>query len=289
MAEEEAEKPKEMIKLVSKEGHEFSVEKQAAMVSNTIKSMLTGPGAPLRLLSPPAARRRGAAQGARGARGADGAACGAGMFTENESDTINFPEISKEVLEEVSPAHAPLRQFGVTRSVAHSPGLCARSSSTSTTSCATRTSPCRRSSRSSPPWRWSCSWRPSKTSAFPARSGCSLSHSAVRCAGLTISTPKPACGRGRALLEVARRYKSPRAARSPLCPQALSLVCVPNTQLSPQFPELGSVPMPSLRALRWRQDAGGRTRRVVCARIQISALRTGAGAGCGAGMRAHRN
>ena len=69
MAEEEAEKPKEMIKLVSKEGHEFSVEKQAAMVSNTIKSMLTGPGAPLRLLSPPAARRRGAAQGARGARG----------------------------------------------------------------------------------------------------------------------------------------------------------------------------------------------------------------------------
>ena len=30
-------------------------------------------------------------------------ACGAGMFTENESDTINFPEISKEVLEEVSP------------------------------------------------------------------------------------------------------------------------------------------------------------------------------------------
>ena len=67
MAEEEPEKPKEMIKLVSKEGHEFSVEKQAAMVSNTIKSMLTGPG----------------------------------MFTENESDTINFPEISKEVLEEV--------------------------------------------------------------------------------------------------------------------------------------------------------------------------------------------
>ena len=68
MAEEEAEKPKEMIKLVSKEGHEFSVEKQAAMVSNPIKSMLTGPGAPLRLLSPPAARRRGAAQGARGRR-----------------------------------------------------------------------------------------------------------------------------------------------------------------------------------------------------------------------------
>jgi|EP01049_Picozoa_sp_SAG25_P010133 hypothetical protein len=46
MAEEEAEElpKKEMIKLISKEGHEFSVEKQAAMVSNTIKNMLTGPG-----------------------------------------------------------------------------------------------------------------------------------------------------------------------------------------------------------------------------------------------------
>eukprot|EP01047_Picozoa_sp_COSAG01_P006328 COSAG01_NODE_228_length_21104_cov_210.303832_34_plen_88_part_00 len=46
MAEGEAEElpKKEMIKLISKEGHEFSVEKQAAMVSNTIKNMLTGPG-----------------------------------------------------------------------------------------------------------------------------------------------------------------------------------------------------------------------------------------------------
>ena len=184
------------------------------------------------------AASRGGAGSARGAR-ADGAACGAGMFTENESDTINFPEISKEVLEEVSPAHAPLRRFGVTRSVAHSPRLCARSSSTSTTSCATRTSPCRRSSRSSPPWRWSCSWRRSKTSPrhFP-RVAFSLRRA---CAGLTISTPKPACGRGRALLEIAGRYKSPRAARSPLCPQALSLVCVPNTQLSPK---LGSASSP---------------------------------------------
>ena len=36
---------KEYITLVSAEGHEFQVEKQAAMVSNTIKSMLTGGGA----------------------------------------------------------------------------------------------------------------------------------------------------------------------------------------------------------------------------------------------------
>ena len=71
MAEEEAEKPKEMIKLVSKEGHEFSVEKQAAMVSNTIKSMLTGPGAPLRLLSRCPRRLRGVA-GLRRARAGRG-------------------------------------------------------------------------------------------------------------------------------------------------------------------------------------------------------------------------
>ncbi len=87
MAEEEEEKPKEMIKLVSKEGHEFSVEKQAAMVSNTIKSMLTGPG----------------------------------MFTENESDTINFPEISKEVLEEVRAAYPPFLLPHTPRSTAAFP------------------------------------------------------------------------------------------------------------------------------------------------------------------------
>ena len=47
MAEAEGEAPvaKEYITLVSAEGHEFQVEKQAAMVSNTIKSMLTGEGA----------------------------------------------------------------------------------------------------------------------------------------------------------------------------------------------------------------------------------------------------
>eukprot|EP01052_Picozoa_sp_SAG31_P001791 SAG31_NODE_60_length_29419_cov_39.876398_15_plen_110_part_00 len=41
-----APQPKEYITLVSAEGHEFQVEKQAAMVSNTIKNMLTGEGKP---------------------------------------------------------------------------------------------------------------------------------------------------------------------------------------------------------------------------------------------------
>jgi hypothetical protein len=40
----EVEAPPEMIKLVSAEGYEFGVDKRAAMVSGTIKSMLTGPG-----------------------------------------------------------------------------------------------------------------------------------------------------------------------------------------------------------------------------------------------------
>jgi transcription elongation factor B subunit 1 len=34
----------ETVKLVSAEGHEFIVDKKAAMVSGTIKSMLSGPG-----------------------------------------------------------------------------------------------------------------------------------------------------------------------------------------------------------------------------------------------------
>lgn len=38
------EKEEETVKLVSAEGHEFIIDKNAAMVSGTIKSMLSGPG-----------------------------------------------------------------------------------------------------------------------------------------------------------------------------------------------------------------------------------------------------
>lgn len=34
----------DMVKLISAEGHEFIVDKKAAIVSGTIKSMLSGPG-----------------------------------------------------------------------------------------------------------------------------------------------------------------------------------------------------------------------------------------------------
>ena len=38
------EKEEETVKLISAEGHEFIIDKNAAMVSGTIKSMLSGPG-----------------------------------------------------------------------------------------------------------------------------------------------------------------------------------------------------------------------------------------------------
>ena len=97
MAEAEAEvaveEPRqEMIKLVTMEGHVFMVEKQAAMVSNTIKSMLTGPG------ESPSAERQATR---RGAWAKFLTRLRTGMFTEQESDTVTFPEITKEVMEEV--------------------------------------------------------------------------------------------------------------------------------------------------------------------------------------------
>jgi len=41
----------EFVKLISSDGHEFFVNRDCAMVSGTIKSMLTGPSARLLLLS----------------------------------------------------------------------------------------------------------------------------------------------------------------------------------------------------------------------------------------------
>merc|ERR1711871_1149949 len=64
---EEVDNPPEMIKLVSAEGDEFWVDKRAAMVSGTIKSMLTGPA----------------------------------NFQENQQGEIKFMEISSNILEKV--------------------------------------------------------------------------------------------------------------------------------------------------------------------------------------------
>merc|ERR1712057_9166 len=44
MADEDEEKPPAVVKLISKEGHEFIIDREAAMVSGTIKNMLSSPG-----------------------------------------------------------------------------------------------------------------------------------------------------------------------------------------------------------------------------------------------------
>eukprot|EP00741_Cyanophora_paradoxa_P013124 tig00020675_g12677.t1 len=59
--------PIEFVKLISAEGHEFIIEKRAAMISNTIKNMLNTPG----------------------------------TFVENARGQIELPDISTPVLEKV--------------------------------------------------------------------------------------------------------------------------------------------------------------------------------------------
>merc|ERR1712205_34895 len=66
MADEDEEKPPAVVKLISSEGHEFIIEKDAAMVSGTIKNMLSAPG----------------------------------MFVESSGE-IRFPEMNAQVLEKV--------------------------------------------------------------------------------------------------------------------------------------------------------------------------------------------
>jgi len=55
------------VKLISSDGHQFIIDRRAALVSGTIKSMLSGPG----------------------------------TFTEQELGEINFREISTPILEKV--------------------------------------------------------------------------------------------------------------------------------------------------------------------------------------------
>eukprot|EP00123_Amoebidium_parasiticum_P006040 comp17101_c1_seq1/m.15859 comp17101_c1_seq1/g.15859 ORF comp17101_c1_seq1/g.15859 comp17101_c1_seq1/m.15859 type:complete len:105 (-) comp17101_c1_seq1:34-348(-) len=58
---------RQYVKLTSSDGHEFIVSRKCAMVSGTIKSMLSGPG----------------------------------QFSENETNTILFREIQSHILEKV--------------------------------------------------------------------------------------------------------------------------------------------------------------------------------------------
>merc|ERR1712070_1049875 len=66
MGDEEEEKGPAVVKLISSDGYEFVIEREAAMVSGTIKNMLSSPG----------------------------------MFVE-ASGEIMFPEIKADVLEKV--------------------------------------------------------------------------------------------------------------------------------------------------------------------------------------------
>ncbi|CAI9106863.1 OLC1v1006101C1 [Oldenlandia corymbosa var. corymbosa] len=60
-------KKEEMVKLISAEGFEFVISKKAAMVSQTIRNMLTSPGS----------------------------------FAETEHGEVTFPEISTTILEKI--------------------------------------------------------------------------------------------------------------------------------------------------------------------------------------------
>eukprot|EP01094_Clydonella_sp_ATCC50884_P021037 TRINITY_DN4521_c0_g1_i1.p4 TRINITY_DN4521_c0_g1~~TRINITY_DN4521_c0_g1_i1.p4 ORF type:complete len:106 (-),score=43.41 TRINITY_DN4521_c0_g1_i1:633-950(-) len=64
---EEPKKESDTVKLISADGHEFIVDRKAAMVSGTIKSMLSGPG----------------------------------TFAEQALNEIKFREISTNILEKV--------------------------------------------------------------------------------------------------------------------------------------------------------------------------------------------
>ncbi|KAM0941402.1 putative S-phase kinase-associated protein [Dioscorea sansibarensis] len=64
---EETTKKAEMVKLISAEGFEFVIDKQAAMVSQTIRNMLTSPGG----------------------------------FSETQQGQVTFPEISTHILEKI--------------------------------------------------------------------------------------------------------------------------------------------------------------------------------------------
>lgn len=46
MGDEEEEKGPAVVKLISSDGYEFVIEREAAMVSGTIKNMLSSPGKP---------------------------------------------------------------------------------------------------------------------------------------------------------------------------------------------------------------------------------------------------
>ena len=85
-----------VVKLISAEGFEFVVDKKAAMVSNTLRNMLTSPGrVPFITSSVPSARRP------RIASDPSLSSSSPGGFSETRQGEVRFPEIPTHILEKI--------------------------------------------------------------------------------------------------------------------------------------------------------------------------------------------
>ncbi|KAK3445512.1 hypothetical protein EUGRSUZ_A01573 [Eucalyptus grandis] len=99
-----------IVKLISAEGFEFVIDKKAAMVSQTIRNMLTSPGSLLRASRFKPLEKLGLLGfpilGVWGI-GPDSGVSGlvfslpAGSFAETELGEVTFPEISTTILEKI--------------------------------------------------------------------------------------------------------------------------------------------------------------------------------------------
>ncbi|AQL00819.1 Elongin [Zea mays] len=95
--EEEEEDTAGVVKLISAEGFEFVVDKKAAMVSNTLRNMLTSPGrypSILHLFRSLVRRPRITSQ-------PPPSSSSPGGFSETRQGEVRFPEIPTNILEKI--------------------------------------------------------------------------------------------------------------------------------------------------------------------------------------------
>eukprot|EP00268_Persea_americana_P006094 TRINITY_DN12146_c0_g1_i3.p1 TRINITY_DN12146_c0_g1~~TRINITY_DN12146_c0_g1_i3.p1 ORF type:complete len:128 (-),score=21.16 TRINITY_DN12146_c0_g1_i3:250-633(-) len=89
-------KKEETVKLISAEGFEFVIDKKAAMVSQTIRNMLTSPGLSLSLSLSLCGN-----WGFRVRVSEMRETSPAGSFAETQHGEVTFPEISTTILEKI--------------------------------------------------------------------------------------------------------------------------------------------------------------------------------------------
>jgi elongin-C len=82
-----------VVKLISAEGFEFVVDRKAAMVSNTLRNMLTSPGRVIFTSSIPSARRPRISS--------IPLVFPTGGFSETRQGEVRFPEIPTNILEKI--------------------------------------------------------------------------------------------------------------------------------------------------------------------------------------------